>query len=223
MLIVVIMLIIGYPLVLLTVFPMIMVGTLLGVFNPTSATVYEVPLGNQVPTPRSKEELRECIWRYITGNSDKYIHISKWNVSHITDMSGVCANMITTKQLNHALSGIEEWDMSNVLSTFAMFKGCSEFNQPIGKWTLHRVYRISEMFQGCCMFNQNLDDWETTLGKNNNRVECYEVFQVAYKPECEHPRWLRVQRKRQQDYDNYMEMNAPWRRSLQYRFGVPLH
>jgi hypothetical protein len=223
MLLVVIMLIIGYPFMLLTIFPMLMVCTMCGVFSPTSVGTYVVPLGNQTPTPRTSQELRDCIWRYANGNPDKYIHISKWKVSHIADMGGLCANMINTKKLNDALAGIEEWDMSKVRTTVAMFKGCNEFNQPIGKWTLHSVSRISEMFQGCVSFNQNLDNWETSLGKNNNRVECYNVFQVAIKPESELPKWLRVQRKRQQDYDYQQEMDAPWRRSLIYRFGIPLH
>lgn len=209
MFIVVMCLIIGYPLVIIPTFVIMMLHALFGANQ--DQTTYVVHLGHEEPTPRTTQELRECIWRYINGNPNGYIHISKWNIAHITDMSCLCENMITTKQRNDALSGIEEWDMSHVRTTFAMFKWCNAFNQPIGKWKLHNVYRISQMFQGCGLFRekQNLDEWETTLGRFHQRVECYDVFQSAIIPENELPHWLAIQRKKQQDYDANMEHRKP--------------
>lgn len=207
---------IGYPLVVIPLFAMLSFSALFAaVAPPPPETPYVVPLGDTYPSPADAEELRHCIWRYINGNPNKYIHISKWNIAHITDMSYLCQNIINSKQRNDALAGIEEWDMSNVRITEAMFNGCNKFNQPIGKWNLCNVRSISEMFLRCWEFNQTLEEWETTLGKHAPYVKCEDVFTSAYTRDCELPKWLQIQRKRQQYYNNTHKI-----RTLRERCGL---
>ena len=215
----VIVIIIGYPLVIIPTFIIMGLHSYFGWFK-VSPFKYVVPLGNEVPQFRNNKELRECIWRYINNNPDQYIHISKWNISHIRDMSNLCYDMIKTTRQNDALDGIEEWDMTHVYTTFAMFKHCYEFNQPIGKWKLTNTRRISEMFHCCDLFRekQSLDDWETTLGQNLSCVECFDVYGFPRGGDSTLPRWLILQRRRYQDRLDEEERKRP--RTLAERVAI---
>ena len=59
-------------------------------------------------------------------------HISAWNTSSVTDMSGLFSG--TAFNLN-----INGWDTSNVLAMSGMFSGAEEFDQPIGDWDVSKV------------------------------------------------------------------------------------
>mmetsp|Transcript_4260 Transcript_4260/g.9580 ORF Transcript_4260/g.9580 Transcript_4260/m.9580 type:complete len:94 (-) Transcript_4260:448-729(-) len=57
---------------------------------------------------------------------------------------------------------IDEWDVSNVLTTDCMFWGAYSFNRPLNKWgeKVGNVRDASYMFQDAPSFNQPLDDWK---------------------------------------------------------------
>jgi surface protein len=94
-------------------------------------------------------------------------HISKWNVSEVTDMSYMFHRAKTFNQ------PIGDWDTSNVTKMNYMFYGAEAFNQPIGDWDTSNVTDMSYMFSsnvtdmsymfyGAKAFNQPIGEWDTS-------------------------------------------------------------
>ena len=87
----------------------------------------------------------------------QYGLISTWDVSGVTDMSGLFMNQ-------SAFNGdISNWTMNQVTDTNQMFAGASAFNQDISGWLTIRVTNMTAMFQGTSNFNQNLNSWPVPL------------------------------------------------------------
>ncbi|ECP5283770.1 BspA family leucine-rich repeat surface protein [Campylobacter lari] len=74
--------------------------------------------------PKNKEELIDLI-------NNQHVNLGDINVSNITDMSNLFNN---SKRKD--FSGIEEWDVSNVVYMDNMFYGCTNFNQSLEKWNM---------------------------------------------------------------------------------------
>ncbi len=55
---------------------------------------------------------------------ERYSHISKWNVSNVTDMSELFRGW---EEFNEDIS---QWDVSNVYDMSVTFNECLNFNQP---------------------------------------------------------------------------------------------
>ena len=68
-------------------------------------------------------------------------HISKWDVSWVTNMTAVFAYKET---FNEDISG---WDVSSVTSMAGMFQGAKAFNQPIGGWDTSKVKSMASRKQ----------------------------------------------------------------------------
>ena len=85
-----------------------------------------------------------------TAATAKYGPISTWDVSAITDMSGLFVNM---EQFN---APIGSWDTSSVTSMQSMFEYASAFNQPLS-WDTSSVTDMKSMFEGALAFNQPLN------------------------------------------------------------------
>ena len=82
--------------------------------------------------------------------------ISGWNVSNVTDM----AYMFTRcENLNQDIS---KWGVSSVTDMSYMFFDCKKFNQDISKWNVSNVKDMSFMFQYCDSFNQDLSEWDVS-------------------------------------------------------------
>ncbi len=78
----------------------------------------------------------------------KYGHISEWDVSRVTDMSGLF-------QVHECFNeDIDKWDVSNVTDMHHMFSGI-QFNKPIGSWNVSNVKDMSYMFMNAGHFNQS--------------------------------------------------------------------
>ena len=75
----------------------------------------------------------------------KYIDISDWDVSNVTNMNGM---FFMCKELK-SVGDISGWDVSNVTSMTSMFDGCIFFNQDLSKWNVSKVRYYSYMFDGC--------------------------------------------------------------------------
>lgn len=69
--------------------------------------------------------------------------ISKWNVSNVTNMSGL---FYECKSFNCDLS---EWDVSNVWTMNYMFYKCKSFDQYLSNWNVEKVEHHDMMFYGC--------------------------------------------------------------------------
>ena len=92
----------------------------------------------------------------------KYIDISDWDVSSITNMLSMFYRCNKLK----SVGDISYWDVSNVTNMAYMFTGCVNFNQDILRWNVSRVTDMSYMFFGCVNFNQNISSWDVSKVKD---------------------------------------------------------
>ena len=82
--------------------------------------------------------------------------ISKWDVSSVTNMHRMFCDCCT---LNQDLS---DWDVSNVTDMSFMFCDCESFNQNISGWNVSGVKDMFSMFWGCKKFNQDISGWNVS-------------------------------------------------------------
>jgi len=87
--------------------------------------------------------------------TERYGHISQWDVGKITDMSGLFAYQTGCNE------DISTWDTSSAISMEDMFKGAQEFDRDIGMWNTAMVTKMEGMFKGAKKFNQNISAWDT--------------------------------------------------------------
>ena len=77
----------------------------------------------------------------------KYIDISDWDVSSVTDMSYMFygCNELTS------VGDISKWDVSNVTNMLRMFSGCRELEYigDISSWDLSNVTAMTSIFRTC--------------------------------------------------------------------------
>ena len=92
----------------------------------------------------------------------KYIDISDWDVSSVTNMLSMFYRCNKLK----SVGDISYWDVSNVTNMAYMFTGCVNFNQNISRWNVSRVTDMSYMFFGCVNFNQNISSWDVSKVKD---------------------------------------------------------
>ena len=92
----------------------------------------------------------------------KYIDISDWDVSSVTNMLSMFYRCNTLK----SVGDISYWNVSNVTNMAYMFTGCVNFNQNISRWNVSRVTDMSYMFFGCVNFNQNISSWDVSKVKD---------------------------------------------------------
>jgi surface protein len=64
-----------------------------------------------------------------------------------------CTSITTINNLNN-------WDLSNVLNTIAMFAGCINFNQDISNWDTSNIENMNTMFENCTTFNSDISSWD---------------------------------------------------------------
>ena len=116
----------------------------------------------------------------------KYIDISDWNVSNVTDMNHMfygCKNL-------ESVGDISKWDVSNVTNMEFMFCGCKYFNQDLSDWDVSNVTDMGSMFQECISFNKNLSNWDVSNVTNmgfmfcncesfNQDISCWDVSNVT--------------------------------------------
>lgn len=108
----------------------------------------------------------------------QFIIVSDWDVSHVTNMSGMFL------KISNFNSDISKWDVSNVTNMQEMFSGCQDFNQDISDWNVHNVTNMQEMFNFCVNFNQDLSRWD--VSNVNNMIE---MFNMCIEFECDLKNW----------------------------------
>ena len=111
--------------------------------------------------------------------------IGNWDVSNVTDMSGMFQNNATFNQdlskwnvdsvktmtsmfQNSSFDkNIGDWNVSSVERMQKMFSG-TDFNQPIGTWDVSSVIGMDEMFENSS-FNQDISSWNvSSVGRMTN-------------------------------------------------------
>jgi surface protein len=79
-------------------------------------------------------------------------NVDTWNVSGVTNMSGMFRN---TTSLNQSLNS---WNVIGVTNMSSMFRQ-SAYNQPLSGWNVSNVTNMSEMFFNNYQFNQPINNW----------------------------------------------------------------
>ena len=115
------------------------------------------------------------------GDRRKITDISNWGNLTITtnaafygcsnlDVTATDAPTISTTSLDSCFRGctslttadLSSWDVSSVISMFAVFSGATSFNQPLDNWDVSSVTSMEAMFGGATSFNQPLDNWDVS-------------------------------------------------------------
>lgn len=107
--------------------------------------------------PHSKEELQEILKKRIANDSDA--DLNDIDVTNITNMSELFSGLGFDYREKIGNIDISEWDMSLVENTYAMFRGCSNFNCNLSDWKLNKVVNAEQMFSGCTTFNSDVSNW----------------------------------------------------------------
>jgi surface protein len=101
------------------------------------------------------------------NNSTFNQNISTWDVSNVTNMSGMFYGAVTGSATAFN-QPIGDWDVSNVTNMSGMFYGATAFNQPIGDWDVSSVTDMSAMFLSSALisdvnaFNQPIGNWNVS-------------------------------------------------------------
>jgi len=97
--------------------------------------------------------------------------ISSWNVSKVTDMN----NMFRDAQLFNR--DISSWNVSGVTNMVYMFYGASDFNGDISSWNVSDVTDMNSMFNEAADFNQDIGGWNVSGVTNMSAMSA--MFQGA--------------------------------------------
>ena len=110
----------------------------------------------------------------------KYGEIGTWDVSEITDMSGLFQDKwefglrwdFRTRGSWVPNYNIDNWDVSEVTDMSYMFSGAQSFNTPLAKWStkLSNVTNMEGMFQGALNFGFSFSDNQSPAGLSDWNV-----------------------------------------------------
>ena len=116
-------------------------------------TTFITAMGNLMSAQFVKQSVRDEF------NQD----ISNWDVSNVTDMSGLFSGLILFNQ------DLNKWDVSNVETMERMFSyggtaglQVTVFNGNISSWDVSKVTNMSDMFGENQNFNQDISNWDVS-------------------------------------------------------------
>ena len=143
--------------------------------------------------------LKAAVYLWATDKAKaltRYGHISKWDVSGVTDMTGLFATEAACaawKARGHSAKldcsklapwttpfndDISAWDVSSVTSFRVMFAGASSFNQKLNSWDVSSSTNFEGMFAEASAFNQNLNSWRFFVPEHAATAEEAEVVNM---------------------------------------------
>lgn len=152
----------------------------------------------------NNETIRTAVKEWLENSKEaeeKYGHISNWDVSNVTEMSGLFFGADFFNE------DIGSWDVSNVTNMSMMFMEAMSFNQDIGKWDVNNVTDMNEMFYGAESFNKDIDDWDV-----RNAIYMSEMFFLSghikkYSKKWDN-RWIRTNRKLSKEILQSLKSNS---------------
>ena len=110
----------------------------------------------------------------------KYIDISDWDVSKVTDM----VSMFAGCEKLESVGDISNWDVSKVTNMAYMFEDCEKLKSvgDISDWDVSKVTIMTFMFYGCASFNQDISGWD--VSKVTDMVGMFDSCPIKeeYKP-----------------------------------------
>ena len=113
----------------------------------------------------------------FSGTKFKYIDISYWNVSNVTNMS----YMFYMCEELKSVGDLSNWDVSNVTLMRTMFSYCSKLKSlgDISGWDVSNVNDMMFMFEWCKSFNQDISNWDVS----NVTIRCGIFYNCPIKDE----------------------------------------
>jgi len=96
------------------------------------------------------------------ANNSTYGGMRCWDVSNVTDMSGLFADNPYYDPPSTFDEPIGCWDVSSVTTMHAMFAWATKFNQDISKWNVSKVTNMYGMFGGALNFNSTIANWDVS-------------------------------------------------------------
>ena len=130
--------------------------------------LYPRPTSLKDITFLTNENIRHVVNLWCEGSKEvlekKFGHISKWDVSRVTDMSWLFVGQTTFDD------NISEWDVSNVTRMKGMFHQARAFNQPLNQWNVSSVTDMSLMFRHTQHFCRPLDSWDVSQVTNMRQM-----------------------------------------------------
>ena len=110
----------------------------------------------------------------------KYIDISDWDVSNVTNMNGMFFMCDELK----SVGDISKWNVSKVTDMNSMFNGCNEleFIGDISEWDVSNVTNMGHMFNSCNNFNQDISNWNVSKVMFKYRMFYNCAIKEEYKP-----------------------------------------
>ena len=108
----------------------------------------------------------------------KYIDISYWDVSNVTNMSYM---FFKCKELK-SVGDISNWDVSSVNYMSYMFCCCYYLNPDVSNWDVSSVNYMSYMFAWCKKFNQDISSWNVSIVTNKVEIFYDCSIKEEYKP-----------------------------------------
>ena len=104
--------------------------------------------------------------------------LSNWDVSNVTYMNSMFCNC---KELE-SVGDISKWDVSKVSNMSFIFGSCESFNQDLSSWNVSNVTDMSYMFYNCKSFNQDISKWD--VSKVRYKIDMFDNCPIKneYKP-----------------------------------------
>ncbi|UXX80682.1 BspA family leucine-rich repeat surface protein [Reichenbachiella carrageenanivorans] len=121
--------------------------------------------------------------------------LSNWDVSGVTDMSGMFAGTSFNSDLNtwdvssvtdmgHMFvdassfkSDVSSWDVSSVTTMIYMFYNATSFNGDVSSWDVSSVTKMDFMFYNATSFNSDLNNWDvskvTSMGEMFSKASSF--------------------------------------------------
>ena len=107
-------------------------------------------------TPKTFQELKWLV-------DDESVYLGDIDTSLMTDMS-----YMFVKVSRKDFSGIESWDVSNVVNMSTMFFGQKDFYADLSSWDVSKVECVESMFYGCKKFNKQIPKgWNLKADSSN--------------------------------------------------------
>ena len=128
------------------------------IFNDSDLYYFTI---NHTPIT-GRDVLVNAINDWFDDGSNKYkygYNITNWDVSNVTDMSGLIGSTNYTTSFNENISG---WDVSNVTNMKEMFKNAESFHQHLNSWDVSSVTNMYAMFDQAIQFNGNIGNWDVS-------------------------------------------------------------
>jgi len=139
-----------------------------GQYNNITYTIVDENMLRQMV--ENEEDVTKVCTTKVTNMSELFSDtlfnqdIGSWDVSHVTDMSGMfSANLLFTDP-NPFNQDISHWDVSSVTDMSGMFFGAL-FNQDINSWNVSSITNMNLMFSSS-QFNQEIGSWDVSMVTN---------------------------------------------------------